>query len=99
MARRGSGVSGASGMNAAPGLFTNTVSTAPLAHRLRPRTLDEYVGQRQLFTPGTPVYDAIERGVLLRPLGSVVYAMPPLCTSDESLQRIVDAIKSATQTT
>jgi len=42
---------------------------------------------------------AIERGVLLRPLGSVVYAMPPLCTSDESLQRIVDAIKSATQTT
>jgi adenosylmethionine-8-amino-7-oxononanoate aminotransferase len=32
---------------------------------------------------------AISRSVLLRPLGSVVYAMPPLCTSEESLQRIV----------
>ncbi len=42
---------------------------------------------------------SIERGVLLRPLGSVVYAMPPLCTSDESLQRITDAIQDATQTT
>ncbi|MCE9561977.1 MAG: adenosylmethionine--8-amino-7-oxononanoate transaminase [Planctomycetes bacterium] len=42
---------------------------------------------------------SIEAGVLLRPLGSVVYAMPPLCTSDVSLHRIVDAIKSATQTT
>ena len=51
--------SGSATTGAAPGLFTNTVSSAPLAHRLRPRTLDEYVGQRQLFTPGTPVYDAI----------------------------------------
>jgi adenosylmethionine-8-amino-7-oxononanoate aminotransferase len=42
---------------------------------------------------------SIERGVLLRPLGSVVYAMPPLCTSDVSLHQIVDAIKSAPQTT
>ncbi|MBA4191718.1 MAG: adenosylmethionine--8-amino-7-oxononanoate transaminase [Planctomycetaceae bacterium] len=37
---------------------------------------------------------SIERGVLLRPLGSVVYAMPPLCTSDESLYRIVEAAGS-----
>jgi adenosylmethionine---8-amino-7-oxononanoate aminotransferase len=36
---------------------------------------------------------AIERGVLLRPLGSVVYAMPPLCTSDDSLGRIAEAIR------
>jgi adenosylmethionine-8-amino-7-oxononanoate aminotransferase len=35
---------------------------------------------------------AISRGVLLRPLGSVVYAMPPLCTSAESLLRVVEAI-------
>jgi adenosylmethionine-8-amino-7-oxononanoate aminotransferase len=35
---------------------------------------------------------AISRGVLLRPLGSVVYAMPPLCTSEESLLRIVEAM-------
>ena len=37
---------------------------------------------------------AIEMGVLLRPLGNVVYAMPPLCTSNESLLRIADAIKT-----
>ncbi len=36
---------------------------------------------------------AIEMSVLLRPLGNVVYAMPPLCTSDESLARIVNAIR------
>lgn len=35
---------------------------------------------------------AIERGVLLRPLGSVVYAMPPLCSSTDSLQRIAAAM-------
>ncbi len=37
---------------------------------------------------------AIELGVLLRPLGNVVYAMPPLCTSDESLERIADVMES-----
>lgn len=38
---------------------------------------------------------AISRGVLLRPLGSVVYALPPLCTSEESLQRIAEAISAS----
>ncbi len=80
MARRGSGGS----MPSAPGLFSDTVSTAPLAHRLRPRTLDEYVGQRQLFTPGTPVYDAIERGVL----GSMILWGPP-GTGKTTLARLV----------
>ncbi len=41
---------------------------------------------------------AIECDVLLRPLGSVVYAMPPLCTSDESLACIAEAIITASQT-
>lgn len=36
---------------------------------------------------------AEEAGVFLRPLGNVVYAMPPLCTTDESLARIVKAIR------
>jgi adenosylmethionine---8-amino-7-oxononanoate aminotransferase len=36
---------------------------------------------------------AVQRGVLLRPLGNVVYALPPLCTSDESLACILDAIR------
>ena len=35
---------------------------------------------------------AIDSGVLLRPLGSVVYAMPPACLTHEQLQRVVDAM-------
>jgi adenosylmethionine-8-amino-7-oxononanoate aminotransferase len=37
----------------------------------------------------------LDRGVLLRPLGNVLYAMPPLCTSDESLARIADVMSHA----
>ncbi len=37
----------------------------------------------------------LERGVLLRPLGNVLYAMPPLCTSAQSLVRITEAMTSA----
>ncbi len=80
MARR-SGPSGASG---APGLFSETVSVAPLAHRLRPRRLEEYVGQRQLFTPGTPVHDAVAKGVL----GSMILWGPP-GTGKTTLARLV----------
>ncbi len=68
----------------APGLFTETVATAPLAHRMRPRTLDEYAGQRHLFAPGTPVFDAIERGVL----GSMILWGPP-GTGKTTLARLI----------
>jgi len=37
----------------------------------------------------------LEHGVLLRPLGSVLYAMPPYCTSNESLVQIFNAIADA----
>jgi adenosylmethionine-8-amino-7-oxononanoate aminotransferase len=37
----------------------------------------------------------LDRGVLLRPLGNVLYAMPPLCTSENSLERIAVAIEHA----
>jgi adenosylmethionine-8-amino-7-oxononanoate aminotransferase len=40
---------------------------------------------------------ALEHGVLLRPLGSVVYALPPLCTSDESLARIADVLQALSE--
>jgi putative ATPase len=35
--------------------------TAPLAERMRPRTLEEYVGQEQLLGPGKPLRREIER--------------------------------------
>ena len=38
---------------------------------------------------------ALDAGVLLRPLGNVLYTMPPLCTNDQSLGRILDAIRAA----
>jgi adenosylmethionine-8-amino-7-oxononanoate aminotransferase len=34
--------------------------------------------------------------VLLRPLGNVLYAMPPLCTSQASLDQIAEAMEQAT---
>ncbi len=35
---------------------------------------------------------AIDHGVLLRPLGSTVYAMPPACLADAELSKVVDAM-------
>ena len=37
----------------------------------------------------------LEMGVFLRPLGNVLYAMPPFCTSNESLARIAGAMTRA----
>lgn len=36
----------------------------PLAARMRPRRLDEYIGQSHLLAPGKPLYEAINRGLL-----------------------------------
>jgi adenosylmethionine---8-amino-7-oxononanoate aminotransferase len=45
---------------------------------------------------------ALENGVLLRPLGDVLYWMPPYCISEESMQHLADvtlqAIDEATRT-
>ena len=44
-------------------LFRATREAQPLAARMRPRTLDEFVGQEHLLAPGKPLREAIERGV------------------------------------
>jgi adenosylmethionine-8-amino-7-oxononanoate aminotransferase len=57
----------------------------------------------ELDVPGGYLADAgrqmrracLERGVLLRPLGNVLYAMPPYCTSAGSLEAIADAMRHA----
>ena len=46
---------------------------APLAARMRPRTLEEFVGQEQLLAPGRALGDAIRRGTI----GSVIFWGPP----------------------
>ena len=37
---------------------------------------------------------AIERGVLLRPLGDVLYALPPACTTDDEARRIGQTMRA-----
>src|SRR5215469_10453600 len=48
-------------------------STRPLADRMRPRTLDEYVGQEHLVGPGKPLRTQIERD----DAGSIIFWGPP----------------------
>ncbi|MBI3249823.1 MAG: replication-associated recombination protein A [Deltaproteobacteria bacterium] len=48
---------------------------APLAERMRPRTLDEYVGQRKLLAPGRLLKQITERKVL----PSLILWGPPGC--------------------
>src|ERR687892_2102864 len=45
----------------------------PLAARVRPRTLDEFVGQEHLLGPGSALRSAIESG---RPHSMVLYGPP-----------------------
>ena len=40
---------------------------------------------------------AVDRGVLLRPLGDVVVVMPPLTTTEDEIVRIVDALEASVQ--
>ena len=45
------------------GLFDSTADFArPLADRMRPRTLDEFIGQEHILGPGRPLRAAIEAG-------------------------------------
>jgi putative ATPase len=46
---------------------------APLATRLRPRTLDEFVGQRRLLAPGSALRRALEEG---RPHSMILHGPP-----------------------
>ena len=54
-------------------LFSAAASAAPLAARMRPRTLDEFVGQAKILGPGKPLRETIERGTV----GSLILWGPP----------------------
>lgn len=68
--------------SAPPPSFANDV--APLAYRLRPKTLDEFFGQIEVIGEGTPLRKAIENDLLT----SVIFAGPP-GTGKTTLARII----------
>ena len=67
-----------------PSLFTAAAPPQPLAARMRPRSLDEYVGQAHLLAPGLPLRESIEKGTVT----SMVFWGPP-GTGKTTLARLI----------
>ncbi len=68
-----------------------TARTAPLAERMRPRTLDEYIGQEHLLGPGQPLRLQVERD----DASSMIFWGPP-GVGKTTLAKIIAATTSAT---
>jgi putative ATPase len=68
----------------------STVAGTPLAERMRPRTLDEIVGQDDILAPGKPLREAIERDLLQ----SIILWGPP-GTGKTTLARVVAEVTHA----
>ena len=73
-----------------PSPETSSDRTRPLADRMRPRTLDEFVGQEHLVGPGKPLRTQIERD----DLGSLIFWGPP-GTGKTTLAQIIARMTKA----
>ncbi|MBB3103943.1 replication-associated recombination protein A [Azomonas macrocytogenes] len=71
-------------------LFPQDPVTQPLAARLRPLSLDEYLGQDHLLAPGRPLREALQQGVL----HSMVFWGPP-GVGKTTLARLLAGISNA----
>jgi putative ATPase len=65
-------------------------ATRPLADRMRPRTLDEYVGQEHLIGPGKPLRTQVDRD----DTGSLIFWGPP-GTGKTTLAKIIANLTKA----
>src|SRR5207237_689550 len=65
-------------------------ASRPLADRMRPRTLDEFVGQEHLVAPGKPLRTQIERD----DTGSLIFWGPP-GTGKTTLAQIIAHVTKA----
>lgn len=70
-------------------LFDNRERTAPLANRLRPDTLDDYVGQKHLIGKGKILRRLIEEDQI----SSMIF-WGPRCRKDNSCQDYCRTYKS-----
>ena len=73
-----------------PRAAAETDASAPLAERMRPRTLDEFVGQEALVGPGRPLRQAIEQDRLQ----SIILWGPP-GTGKTTLARLIATVTKA----
>jgi len=73
-----------------PGSENLSDRTRPLADRMRPRTLDEFVGQEDLVAPGKPLRTQIERD----DIGSLIFWGPP-GTGKTTLAQIIARMTKA----